>query len=324
MLAELKFVAGAVAKKEFIPALTHFCIENGTVRGYNGTLALCSPIPFDISCKPKAIPMVQAIRNCTETVALSMTKAGRLSIKSGSFKTFIDCVETESNHVMPEGEMLAIDGAALLAGLKAVAEFIGEDASRPWANGVLIKGQSIFATNNVVLVEYWTGVDFPLTINLPRMAVREILRIGEAPILAQANDNSFSLHYENKRWIRSALLATDWPDLSKVLSVKSNPLAVPDGLFAGLETIKPFADKMGRITFQDGYLRTSLIEGEGADYYVEGLHTDGSYYVEMLLLLKDAATSIDFSLHPKPALFFGERLRGAIIGMRQIGNEAPK
>jgi DNA polymerase III sliding clamp (beta) subunit (PCNA family) len=318
MLAELKFVAGAVAKKEFVPALTHFCIENGTVRGYNGTLALCSPIPFDISCKPKAIPMVQAIRNCTETVTLSMTKAGRLSIKSGSFKTFIDCVETESNHVVPEGQMIDINGEALLTGLRAVAEFIGEDASRPWANGVLIKGQSIFATNNVVLVEYWTGVDFPLTINLPRMAVREILRIGEPPISAQADESSFSLHYENKKWIRSNLLTTDWPDLSKVLSQPSSPLDIPGALFEGLETIKPFVDKMGRVTFVDGYLRTSLVDGEGADYSVEGLHSEGSYNIEMLLLLKDAAKTIDFSLHPKPALFFGERLRGAIIGMRSL------
>ena len=54
MLKELKFVQGAVSSKDFIPALTHFRIENGTVRSFNGLLALCSPIALDIDCTPKA------------------------------------------------------------------------------------------------------------------------------------------------------------------------------------------------------------------------------------------------------------------------------
>lgn len=88
MLKELKFVQGAVAKKDLLPAMTHFAIEGGHVRSYNGTLALSSPIPFDIDCKPKAGPLVQAIANCNDTVTLSMTPAGKLRIQSGKFWAF--------------------------------------------------------------------------------------------------------------------------------------------------------------------------------------------------------------------------------------------
>ena len=42
MLAELKFVQGAVAKKDFIPSLTHFEIKDGMIKGLNGSLALCA------------------------------------------------------------------------------------------------------------------------------------------------------------------------------------------------------------------------------------------------------------------------------------------
>jgi DNA polymerase III sliding clamp (beta) subunit (PCNA family) len=318
MLNELKFVQGAVAKKDYLPALTHFCIENGTVRGYNGTLALCSPIPFDIECKPKAAPMVQAIRNCTDTVVLSMTKAGRLSIKSGKFKALIDCVEGETSHVEPEGDIIEIDGQALLNAVKALQNFIGDDASRPWSNGVLLKGQSAFATNNVILVEYWTGVNFP-TLNLPRTAVREILRVDEPPILAQATDTSFTLHYSNKRWIRTQLLSTDWPDLAKILERESVQVPVNPELFVGLEVIKSFTDKMGRVTFHEGSLRTNLEESEGADYELEGLTFPGSYNLEMLASLKDVVKTIDFTAYPRPCIFHGDRLRGAIIGMRMTG-----
>jgi DNA polymerase III sliding clamp (beta) subunit (PCNA family) len=317
MLTELRFVQGAVAKKDFLPALTHFVIENGKVRGYNGKIALCSPIPFDIACKPKAGPLVRAIANCSDTVALSMTPAGRLRVQSGSFRAFVDCVEGDTPHVEPTGEPTEINGEGFLAALKAVQPFVGEDASRPWTNGVLLRGQSVFATNNVSLVEYWVGSAFPITLNVPREAVKEIVRIDEAPIGAQLDDKSLTLHYANGRWIRTQLLETNWPDLAAVLDKASTQQPVDPQLFEGLEVIRPFVDKMGRVFFQDGGVTTHQVEGEGASFQLEGFGYDGVYNIEILRLLKDSATSIDWSSYPKPCLFFGDRLRGALIGMRR-------
>ena len=317
MLSELKFVMGSVAKKDYLPALTHFCIENGTVRGYNGTLALCSPIPFDIACKPRADKMVQAIRNCNDTISLAMTPTGRLSIRSGKFKALIDCVDGETPHATPEGDIVPIDGKAFLAGVKAVEAFVADDASRPWSNGVLVEGESVFATNNIIVAEYWMGSKFPLKLNIPRAAVKEIVRIDEAPTHAQVASNSFTLHYENKRWIRSQLLMAEWPDLGRILNVRSEQAPIPEGLFAALECVKPFTDKLGRAFFIDGSVRTCKQDGEGADYEVPGL-PNGTYQLEMFQKLEGVATSIDLTSFPKPALFFGERLRGAIIGMRDL------
>ena len=317
MLSELKFVQGAVAKKDFMPALTHFVIENGTVRGYNGTIALCSPIPFDIACKPKAEPLVKAIANCTDTVALAMTPAGRLSIKSGSFKAFIDCVEGETPHAEPEGDRMELDGAAMLAALKAVQPFIGDDASRPWATGVLLRGQSAFATNNVSLVEFWIGSAFPVTINIPRAAVKEIVRIDDAPTHAQITDRSFTLHYEGGRWIRTQLLTTEWPDLSLILDHSSNAQPVNPALFKGLDNLRPFVDKMGRVFFNAGNVVTHDTADEGASFTLENFPFDGVYNIEILRLLDGVANSVDWSTYPKPCLFYGDRLRGALIGMRR-------
>lgn len=223
MLNALKFCQGSVAKKDFVPELKHFAIKNGRVRGFNGILALSSPIPFDIDCKPKAEALVKAIANCTETVLLTMTPAGRLSIKSAAFKVNIDCLQEDTLHVEPEGETIEIDGTQLLKGLRVVAPFIGDDASRPWSNGVLLKDQSMFATNNATLIEYWHGSKFPHVVNLPRDAVREMLRINETPVSAQLTSNSISFHYSNDKWLRTQLYDADaWPDLGKVLNRDSS------------------------------------------------------------------------------------------------------
>lgn len=319
MLKELKFVQGAVAKKDFLPAMTHFAIEKGTVRSYNGVLALSSPIALDIECKPKADKFVQAIANCTETVALSMTTTGRLSIKSGKFKAFVDCVTEDTPHVWPEGERMDFDGAAVLQAFKVLHPFIGDDASRPWSNGVLLRGQSAYATNNVTLVEYWLGADVPVVVNIPRVCIREMLRIDEAPTHAQLTPNSITFHYSDGRWVRSQLFETKWPDLSKILDAQCNALPVDPLLFEGLDVVKPFLDNFGRVFLRDGKISTVTKEGEGdqhGEFEIPGLTAVGIFSHAMLKLLEGTATTADLSTYPQPCLFYGERLRGAIVGLR--------
>ena len=114
MLKELKFVQGAISQKDLLPIMTHFIIENGTVRGYNGTIALSSPIQFDINCKPKATPLVNAITKCKETISLSMTGAGKISIKSGAFKALVECTTDAMPVVEPDGELFTLDGEQIL------------------------------------------------------------------------------------------------------------------------------------------------------------------------------------------------------------------
>ncbi len=316
MLKELKFVMGAVSKKDFIPALTHFRIQDGTVRSYNGTLALSTPIPLDLNCAPKAEPLVKAIQNCDETVTLSMTPTGRLSVKSGAFRALIECVEEETPHVVPEGERIELDGDALLKALKVIAPFIGDDASRPWSNGVLLLGQSAFATNNICLIEYWVGAMFPICCNVPRSAIKEMLRIGEPPLWAQSTTNSITFHYSNERWIRSQLLENSWPDLVKVLSAPSQQTPIDGRVFDALVKLKPFADKLGRVFLKGGVLSTHENASDGASFEIADMQVEGIYQLEMMALLQDVVKTIDFTAYPKPCMFTGDRLRGAIIGMR--------
>lgn len=316
MLKELRFVQGSVAKKELLPALTHFRIEGGTVRGYNGTLALSTPIPFDIDCKPKAVPLIKAIQNCNETIQLSITKAGRLSIKSGPFKAFIECVPDEDTpHVMPEGDPFELDGEAFLNACKAVSPFIGNDASRPWSTGVLLFQKSAFATNNVILVEAWIGSQFPFTCNIPKAAIDEILRINEPPLYGQSDRNSITFHFSGERWVRSVLLDIAWPNVYKVLERENNAVPFEETFFDGLETLRPFVNKLGAVHFEPDRMCTSLTEGEGATFELP-LGVVGCYNIEMLRLLKGAAEKIDFASYPAPCMFFGNNLRGAISGMK--------
>lgn len=333
MLKELKFVQGAVAKKDLLPAMTHFRIENGTVRSYNGTLAISSPIALDITCCPRADAMVKAIASCQEATMITVTPNGRLSVRSGKFRAIVDTIQGETPHVEPQGEPLAFDGPALLEAFRVLEPFIGTDASRPFTNGVLLDAGSAYATNNTCMVQYWVGGAFPLRVNVPRAAIKEVLRVGEAPTHGQVTPDSITFHYTDGRWIRSQLLNTEWPmDLiGKLLDQPSSPLALPADFFTGLATMRNLADGASRVYMSRGGFRTHQETGgrevgvsgtlddwdrePGASYELD-LPADGLYNMHMLALLEGVVTSIDFTLYPGPALFFGPKLRGAIVGMR--------
>lgn len=315
MLDSLKFVQGAVAKKDLVPTLTHFHIKDGTIRGYNGMLGLCCPIDLDLDVCPKAIPFVKAIQTCKDTIQLHMTPAGKLSVKSGKFKAFVDCIHESFPEVVPEGSLIQLDGG-LLKVLKLLAPFIAEDASRAWARGILLRGQSAFATNNVILIEYWLGYQFPVEINIPRAAVMELLRIGEEPESLQMTTDNVTFHYPGNRWLRSQTFTTEWPDLSRVLDQESAQSPMPEGIWAAAEDLSPFVDEMGRLFLKTGNIATGRVEGEGASVDIPDLVSDACFHFEQLLLLKNIIQTIDLTSYPKPCLFAGERFRGAIIGMR--------
>lgn len=316
MLDSLRFVQGAVAKKDFVPVLQHFRIQNQTICGYNGSIALSSPIELDLDVMPKAAPFVKAIATCQETIQLHITPAGKLGVKSGKFKAFIECVQEEFPDITPAGAHVPLNGH-FLETLKLLEPFIAEDASRPWARGILLRGQSAYATNNVIIIEKWLGAPFPVEVNIPHAAVNELIRIKEEPISLQMDENSLTFHYENGRWLRTQLYTTQWPDISKILVQKNPPTSIPEGLWEALVEIKPFVDEAGRARLSPGKVFTHVEDGTGASVEVPAITTEGCFHYDQLGRLRDVANSIDLSGYPGPCLFYGDNLRGAIIGIRQ-------
>lgn len=316
MLNELLFVQGSVAKKDFQPALTHFHISNGRIQGYNGTLALSSPIALDLDITPKAIPFVKALQGCTEAVALSKTPTGRLAIKSGRYKAFVDCLQNGFPEIRPEGEKVLLPFPVIPV-LKTLRTFIAEDASRQWARGILFRGQSAFATNNVILVEYYLGVNFPHEINIPSTAVDELLRIGEEPTHLLVAEKTVTFCYSGERWLNTGVYSAQWPEVGRVLV--DNPESLQEVPFT-LEDLQPllaFVDASSHLYFCDGRIMTSREEGVGASIECPGLPERGVYNFEMLKKVLPIIAKIDFSPYPAPCPFTGNNLRGVIIGMRE-------
>lgn len=318
MLDALKFVQGAINKRDYVPALTHFCIKDGRVMGFNGKLSLSAPIDLDVACYPKASAFVAAVEACKDTIELHVTNQGKLSVRSGKFRALVEQIAPEEYpEVQPEGYMVEFK-QPIIPALRKLYDLTCEDASRPWAASVLFDGALLMTTNNVVLIQYWIGNQFPYRVSIPRYAVRELVRIGEEPARVQVSGHSATFYYEGGRWLRTQLTAADWPDVESLFQKISEQdlQPIPEGFFEALETLMPFVGKENKVLMTPGLLSTADPKDEhGASVEVEGVEC-GLYNINMLLLLKDVATRVGFQYYPAPVYFRGDNLHGAIMGMR--------
>lgn len=321
MLEALKFVRGAVGKKDFVPALTHYQIKDHRITSFNGTVALSCDIACDLECIPKAEPFFKAITQCEDVVKMHMTDAGRLAIASGKFKAYIECLDTEVAKPEPDGETVACNGDMLLEAFKTLQPFIGSDASRPWCNGLFLFGTSVYATNNTIVLQYYCPTDTMLrgTV-IPSATVKEFLRIGKAPTHFMLSDKSISFLYPDGSWLRSALGASQWPDIDQMLGscmkLANNLDVIPANFFDALDAIKPFADpKMPKVYLSEAMLSTHLHTDMGATYDIK-LPAAGIYSLEMLQLLENVIEKADFTQYPAPCYLQGDNVRGAIVGLK--------
>lgn len=316
MLKELKYVKRAILKNRLHPELQHFYIGGGFIKGYNGVIGMCSPIALDIEACPNAIQFVKAVQACEDTTAIHMTKSGRLTIKSGTFKAFVDCVDTTLPNIDPEGESVTLKGAFLPV-LKKLYPFMAKDASRPWARGVLFKGQSAFATNNICLVEQWMETVFPIVVNIPQEAIKELIQIGEEPERIQTSETSVTFHFADGKWLKTRVYEKSWPDLTTILNRETNQAAFPANFFNTVEKLLPFVEEHNTVYFKKDRITTCNESDSGASIDIANIIDGPVFNAKQLLKLKHVATSIDFHAYPAPCLFYGDNLRGAIIGQAQ-------
>lgn len=319
MLSDLKFISGAVARKDYVEELCHFVIAGGRAGSHDGLLSMSTPIALELDVTPHARTMIKAVQACDDesAIALHVTAAGRLAIRSGSFRAYIGCLpnDTRVEQPQPEGDFMEV-APSLLDAIRTLAPFMSVDASRPWAQGIYIRENSAFATNNIILAEYWHGSAFPHDVIIPADAVTELLRVKQTPVAVQVSPSSATFHFEGERWIRTQLLDGTWPieQLNAILGQGGSPLALTEEFFSALAKIRPFVDEHAGVRLYPDKVATTVEEQTGAVVEVAIAGGHGHFNINQLLLLQDIAHAVDWSTHPRPCYWQGKRMRGVIIG----------
>lgn len=321
MLDALKFVARAIARRDVVPGSTNFRIENQRCTAFNGTLAISAPVDIAFSICPQASLFMKALEACEDVITLRLDENGNLLVRSGAFRVCVPCVPLESvKRIQPEG-IAVVSDVPLLDAFAALRDFIGSDATRAWSLGVLLAGESAFATNNVIVAEYWLGLNFPMVVNIPFFAIDEILWIEDEIQSLQIGKDTVTFHYSDGKWIKSPLLGLDWPNVRGMMANawQGAQLAsiTDDFKKACAKLAKTSQDEPPRIYFRTGELSTRAggqADG-GAVIEIAGAVPVGCYNAKLLNVMLAAATYVDFAKYPSPIPFAGGNLRGLIMGV---------
>lgn len=323
MLDDVRFVMAAVAKKAYVQELTHVRIKDGRITGYNGVMALSSPIQVDLDVRPNAAKLLAAIRACEGTISLHVTAGGKLSVRAGKFKVLVESLPDDGAYTSePEGVEVAL-GPNFLRGIKLLSPAMGVDASRPWAMGIKVHGETMYATNNVIVAQFWHGATFPHDVVIPSTAVDELLRIGTPPTKVQVCEHAVTFWFGEDRWLKTNLLdGTAWPlgRLDGALDAATGAqVPFPDGFFDAVATLKPFLDEDPAIYIRPDSISTSReVETAGAsvDVVLPTAPELMAYSFKQLEVLGQVATAIDWANYPRPCMFThqGEPLRGLVVG----------
>ena len=318
MLDALKFVSGAVSKLDTVPALTHYRVEAGFVMGFNGTVAICSPIDLQLTATPNAEQFYRALKSCDEVVTITQTHSGSLRVKSGTFSAVVDCLPDAYPAVAPDGPAYTVK-PGLGALLKKLVPIISNDPMKLWANGALFSTDgTITVTDGVVMAQAYTGDYCPGVCNVPAAALREVVRTGLDPIALQFGSGSLTFHFDGGKWLRTTLFNAAWP-MHKLDGILGRPWIAPDAVgdpfFDAVAKLVPFGDEFAKITFLGNLLTIADANGQHRASVETSVTGQGLYNARLLLKVKELATAIDFGQYPAAALWSGDNVRGALMPM---------
>lgn len=321
----LQFVIGAVAKKDLDENLCHLEIRDGRIIAYGGRISMSSPVhEVRFNVRPHARSLVKAVQACSveEMLHMHVTETGRLALKSGTFKAYINCLpqDKEMPMLLPQGDYYEVTDE-FIKSIVILEPFMSIDASRPWAQGLRIGRYTTAATNNIILAQRWHGAEFPMDCIIPADAVHELIRIDEIPRGVQMNEHCLTFYFENKRWLCTHLIAQDggWGDADKIFDKHTNP----DGLqplgsefYEAIDKLKGLLGERGLIYLKGDYIATSPNDEEGAS--VETPIPNGPiFHAAQIRSLRQIATMVNLSTYPRPCYFIGPKLRGIIVGVRE-------
>lgn len=319
MLDELKFVEGAVADKDIIPILTHFCIHDGCIQGADTRLAIETPCK-DLKGHSFTVPadkFIRAVLACDGEPTIAITETGKVAVKQGRFKAFLPSLDAANfpRRVIPP--RIADAPKNLLSVFKLLLPFISQDASRAWSLGIWVKDGYAYATNNVALVR--TPLDTTLAdVNIPAYFVKEVIRIGQNPVALHQDTSGIAVSYADGSWVCGQIYRDGWPDVSaKFDGIKDAALTpVPDGLVKTIQKLLPFCPDPKYPTLKFTSEGVSTLDGEhSAEMGFDGL-PDTAFRAEVLQMVADVATSWDLTKYPTPVPFVGNHIEGMFVGVR--------
>jgi hypothetical protein len=316
MLAALKFVS--LAQKEIgAPYQTHCRFgkinETNFVVAFDGVIAAGHPVDEELQLCPHTKRLIDALGKAKGAVSLTALDSNQLIVKTDKFRASISCLGFgDLTYSYPDPPSFPFSNefikAASIAGI-----FNKDGAQTVMAASVLTKDFSVVGTNNQVVIEAWHGVATPPGLVIPIGFIEQVEKTGMKITHFGFSDNSFTVHFENKAWIKTQLYMERYPSVDMVLAFTETAIYTPldKELIEAVKAVASFAEA-SRVWIDEGVVRSHEATEIGASYICKSALTKVGINSKFFLALSDLIEQIDLSGNDKVICFAGKNMRGAM------------
>jgi len=311
MLEAVRFISIA-QRNEGTAYQTHCALYDGFLISFDGIISAGCKVESTLQCCPHTLKLLAALAHCGEEVNITLD-AFKLAVKSGRFRALVPCVEFSDLIYTTPDEPVAPLNDSLLRAFNLVAPLATEGAQTVYQAAILLNGGSVIGSNGAVLFEVWHGIDMPPGIVLPKAAIAAVLKAGKPLSKFGFSDRSFTFHFEDGSWIKSQLYDEEYPDVSEIIDKPVNPWPIPDHFYEAVEAVAGFSEN-DSVYFRDRAFWSHADASAATSFEIEGLPTGPIFAGKYLKMLQGVAERIDFQTYPSMAYFFGENVRGVVMG----------
>lgn len=314
LINALKFVSAA-QKRGGLIYQQHVVIQNNTISAYDGLLTIGQRIEEDLEACPQSDLLAAALGKCGEQFSMSKSDNGRITITSGKFRAVVPCVDSAAMPLtLPDPSIAVIDNR-IKDGFAAVMALATEGAQHVVSASLLLQANSVVATNRIVILEFWHGIDLPPGLVIPKAAAAVIAKCDRNLCGFGYSAHSATFWFDDGSFIKTQLFSEQWPNVNALLDKNVNPWPLPEGFFDAVKATASFTDS-GNVYFTAEEMRSHPAGLDGAQYEIEGLPDGQAYNGKLLLMVEPYMLAADFTSYNGQCFFFGDGIRGAIAGIK--------
>lgn len=314
LLEAIKFIS--IAQKKAGPVGLQFChIAHNWAAASDGILTVANKIEEELSACPNTMQLIDALSKVSEEVSITQLNLNCLAVSSGAFRGLIPCVSFEEVPIYPPDPKIAIIDDKIKFALSSVAMLATENAHNAAYGAILLQAKTAVATNGSAILECWHGIDLPPGIMLPKIAAVAVSKSPKALTGFGFSQSSATFYFEDDSFIKTQLYAERFPNYLSLLEQDGlNPWPIPDEFYKAIRTIEPFSEG-GNVYFEEGFIYSNIEKDQASTYKIEGLPEKTGFNAKQLLLVEHAFKSVHFMTEPPAAFFFGENIRGLLMGL---------
>lgn len=310
----LKFVAPTQKKSGGIQE-THVVMFNNMLIGSNGILTIGYPIEEDLNACPNSELLLAALNKCGETFSITKSDETSIVINSDQFQATIPCVDINEMSLSHPDQNIAEIGNTIKDGFKQIMFLATKGSKHVLTASIMLRPNSMVATNNIVILEYWHGYDLPPNILVPKECATSVAKCKRDLTGFGFSGATATFWFDDKSFVKCKLFEEEYPNIDAILNKTLNPFPPVDDFFKAIKAVDA-ASRTGKVIFTETGVQSHNEINEGSKYEIEGLPVGKVYDSKNLIKCEPFCDRIDFTSYNGQAFFFGENIRGAIVEER--------